>query len=202
MDYLDSNGTQINPVLWAIRQLHAANVTVLRIFGAGVEPNFTMITTPGTAGADGKTWPNGVLPAEGWSPAQIQIERLDSCWVITTECSVVQFKQISNAKHVQNLPKAFGPVRRMCITAVSRLMRSSCCEALWTAGVYNWDAVTGLDKIVGWCRAHGIKVIISFLDNWSMADSKSSVCTHHGRPLLCQPFHPPCQPRDTDQRWL
>jgi hypothetical protein len=39
----------------------------------------------------------------------------------------------------------------------------------------NWDAVDGLDKIVGWCRAHGIKIIISFLDNWSPVDSKPAV---------------------------
>ena len=39
----------------------------------------------------------------------------------------------------------------------------------------NWEAVDGLDKIVGWCRAHGIKIIISFLDNWSPVDSKPAV---------------------------
>lgn len=43
------------------------------------------------------------------------------------------------------------------------------------AGKYNWDAVNGLDRIVGWCRAHGIKIIISFLDNWSPVDSKYGV---------------------------
>lgn len=43
------------------------------------------------------------------------------------------------------------------------------------AGKYNWDAVDGLDRIVGWCRAHGIKIIISFLDNWSPVDSKYGV---------------------------
>mmetsp|Transcript_8368 Transcript_8368/g.25080 ORF Transcript_8368/g.25080 Transcript_8368/m.25080 type:complete len:630 (-) Transcript_8368:2224-4113(-) len=99
-DYLDNNGKKINPVLWAIRQLHAANVTVVRLFAAGTDPTFAMIQKPGTAGADGKTWPNGK---------------------------------------------------------------------------YNWDAVTGLDKVVGWCRAHGIKVILSFVDNWSFADSKTSL---------------------------
>lgn len=60
-DYLDNNGKKINPVLWAIRQLHAANVTVVRLFAAGTDPTFAMIQKPGTAGADGKTWPNGAL---------------------------------------------------------------------------------------------------------------------------------------------
>lgn len=57
--YLDSNGQVINPALWAIRQLHAANVTVVRLFAGGTAPDFAMIQQPGTAGADGKTWPNG-----------------------------------------------------------------------------------------------------------------------------------------------
>ena len=58
-EYLDNNGKMINPALWAIRQLHAANVTVVRLFAAGTAPDFAMIQEPGTAGADGKTWPNG-----------------------------------------------------------------------------------------------------------------------------------------------
>ena len=59
LTYLDSDGTTINPALWAIRQLKAANVTVMRIFAGGVADTFYMIEQPGTAGADGKTWPNG-----------------------------------------------------------------------------------------------------------------------------------------------
>lgn len=98
--YLDDKGTEINPVLWAIRQLHKANVTVVRMFGGGVTPDVPMMVQPGTAGADGKTWPNGK---------------------------------------------------------------------------YNWKLVDGLDRVIGWCRAHGIKVIISFVDNWSFADSKTSL---------------------------
>ena len=43
------------------------------------------------------------------------------------------------------------------------------------AGKYNWDAVNGLEKIVGWCRAYGIKLIVALLDNWSAVDSKMSV---------------------------
>ncbi len=56
-----------------------------------------------------------------------------------------------------------------------------------SAGKMNWEAVDGLDKIVGWCRAHGIKIIISFLDNWSPVDSKPAVrCC-----LLVQVSHMP-----------
>ena len=65
LTYLDSKGTTINPALWAIRQLHAANVTVLRIFAGGVSSSFYMIEQPGTAGADGTTWPNGELLLPG-----------------------------------------------------------------------------------------------------------------------------------------
>lgn len=63
--YLNAKGKKINPVLWAIKQLQKSGVTVVRFFGAGVTTDFRMIKTPGTAGADGKTWPNGApaLPA-------------------------------------------------------------------------------------------------------------------------------------------
>ena len=43
------------------------------------------------------------------------------------------------------------------------------------AGVYNWDFVFGLEQIVEWCRAHGVKVLFTILDNWSPVDSKTSV---------------------------
>ncbi len=58
-NYLDINGKKINPALWAIRELQKSGVTVMRTFGAGVTTDFKMILQPGTAGADGKTWPNG-----------------------------------------------------------------------------------------------------------------------------------------------
>lgn len=46
-------------MLWAIKQLKKSGVTVVRFFGGGVTTDFKMIKTPGTAGANGKTWPNG-----------------------------------------------------------------------------------------------------------------------------------------------
>jgi len=30
-------------------------------------------------------------------------------------------------------------------------------------------------QVVGWSRAHGLRVIISFIDNWSPVDSKMAV---------------------------
>ena len=60
-DYLNEKGKKINPVLWAIKQLKKSGVTVVRFFGGGVTTDFKMIKTPGTNGANGKTWPNGVL---------------------------------------------------------------------------------------------------------------------------------------------
>ena len=50
-----------------------------------------------------------------------------------------------------------------------------CLPGMRIPGKYNWDAVNGLEKIVGWCRAYGIKLIIAFIDNWSTVDSKMSV---------------------------
>ena len=43
------------------------------------------------------------------------------------------------------------------------------------AGVYNIDFVQGIETIVNWCRAHGVKIMFTFLDNWSTVDSKSAV---------------------------
>lgn len=42
-------------------------------------------------------------------------------------------------------------------------------------GTYNWDFVFGLEQIVEWCRAHGVKVMFTVLDNWSPVDSKTAV---------------------------
>ena len=44
-----------------------------------------------------------------------------------------------------------------------------------STGVYNWDFVHGIETIVNWCRAHGVKVMFTVLDNWSTVDSKSAV---------------------------
>ncbi len=33
----------------------------------------------------------------------------------------------------------------------------------------------GIEQIVEWCRAHGVKVMFTFLDNWSPVDSKTAV---------------------------
>ena len=41
--------------------------------------------------------------------------------------------------------------------------------------MYNWDFVLGIETIVNWCRAHGVKIMFTFLDNWSTVDSKSAV---------------------------
>ena len=41
--------------------------------------------------------------------------------------------------------------------------------------MYNWDFVFGLEQIVEWCRAHGVKVLFTILDNWSPVDSKTAV---------------------------
>ena len=49
----------MNPVLYAIREMQQSNVTVIRIFGTGADDRFPLVLQPGTAGADGKTWPNG-----------------------------------------------------------------------------------------------------------------------------------------------
>ena len=43
------------------------------------------------------------------------------------------------------------------------------------AGEYNWDFVFGLEQIVQWCKAHGVKVLFTVLDNWSPVDSKTAV---------------------------
>lgn len=46
--------------------------------------------------------------------------------------------------------------------------------------------------MVGWCRSHGIKVILSFVDNWSFADSKYSVSLRNMFPVsarLTQALH-------------
>ena len=137
-DYLNEKGKKINPVLWAIKQLKKSGVTVVRFFGGGVTTDFKMIKTPGTNGANGKTWPNGVL------------------------------LQLSSTQHTSSLQRsAAGSLP--CGTA------SHSTVYILSAGKMNWEAVDGLDKIVGWCRAHGIKIIISFLDNWSPVDSKPAV---------------------------
>ena len=39
--------------------LQTSNLTVLRVFGTGADSTFPLTLQPGTAGADGKTWPNG-----------------------------------------------------------------------------------------------------------------------------------------------
>ena len=49
----------MNPALWAIREMQQSNLTVLRVFGTGADPTFAFVTEPGTAGADGTTWPDG-----------------------------------------------------------------------------------------------------------------------------------------------
>ncbi len=36
-----------------------SNLTVLRVFGTGADTTFQLTLQPGTAGADGVTWPNG-----------------------------------------------------------------------------------------------------------------------------------------------
>ena len=54
----------MNPALWAIRQMQTSNLTVLRVFGTGADPSFPFVVRPGTASADGKTWPDGARPME------------------------------------------------------------------------------------------------------------------------------------------
>ena len=54
------------------------------------------------------------------------------------------------------------------------------------AGTYNWDFVFGLEQIVEWCRAHGVKVMFTVLDNWSPVDSKTSVRLPHNFPRVFQ----------------
>ena len=67
------------------------------------------------------------------------------------------------------------------------------------AGVYNWNFVFGIEQIVEWCRAHGVKVMFTFLDNWSPVDSKTAVrseplagilmmCSAGAVYCLCCPF--------------
>jgi len=51
----------MNPALWAIREMQQSNLTVLRVFGTGADSTFAFVTEPGTAGADGTTWPDGAL---------------------------------------------------------------------------------------------------------------------------------------------
>lgn len=83
-DYLNEKGKKINPVLWAIKQLKKSGVTVVRFFGGGVTTDFKMIKTPGTAGANGKTWPNGVLrgvSAARSTPAASNCQQLGCCHV-------------------------------------------------------------------------------------------------------------------------
>lgn len=54
----------MNPALWAIREMQQSNLTVLRVFGTGADSTFAFVTEPGTAGADGTTWPDGAfIPA-------------------------------------------------------------------------------------------------------------------------------------------
>ncbi len=38
--------------------------------------------------------------------------------------------------------------------------------------------MSGIETIVNWCRAHGVKVMFTFLDNWSPVDSISAVRWH------------------------
>ena len=139
-DYLNEKGKKINPVLWAIKQLKKSGVTVVRFFGGGVTTDFKMIKTPGTNGANGKTWPNGVLRGI-----------------------------FSSTQHTTSSLQMSAAASLPCGTA------SHSTVYMLSAGKMNWEAVDGLDKIVGWCRAHGIKIIISFLDNWSPVDSKPAV---------------------------
>ena len=40
--------------------VQTSNLTVLRVFGTGADTSFQLTLQPGTAGADGKTWPNGM----------------------------------------------------------------------------------------------------------------------------------------------
>ena len=54
-----------------------------------------------------------------------------------------------------------------------RIARYTC--TVCVTGVYNYNFVSGIETIVNWCRAHGVKVMFTFLDNWSPVDSISAV---------------------------
>jgi hypothetical protein len=88
-DYLNEDGKKINPVLWAIKQLQKSGVTVVRFFGGGVTTDFQMIKTPGTAGANGKTWPNGTCCSHCWrhAPAPHPSHLSATGWAVVRKCS-------------------------------------------------------------------------------------------------------------------
>ena len=60
-------------------------------------------------------------------------------------------------------------------------------------GLYNDDVWEALDRVLDEARRAGLKVMLSFLDNWKYIGALSHPCQHHvsarptlGWPMLCQ----------------
>ena len=58
--------------------LQASNLTVLRVFGTGADKTFPLTIQPGTAGADGKTWPNGARHSEPLVSLLSKVQQISS----------------------------------------------------------------------------------------------------------------------------
>ena len=59
------------------------------------------------------------------------------------------------------------------------MLRGVCCWTQDGPGLYNDDAWEALDRVLDEARRAGLKVMLSFLDNWKYIGEPSSPCQHH-----------------------
>ena len=55
----------------------------------------------------------------------------------------------------------------------------ACCRAQDGPGLYNDDAWEALDRVLDEARRAGLKVMLSFLDNWKYIGEPSPLYQHH-----------------------
>ena len=184
-------------VAYADRLLSCAqtsNLTVLRVFGTGADTSFQLTLQPGTAGADGKTWPNGGLmfqPRKRRTPAAALMRpSFRLCFALHNVVPILVSRRCccwpSHTAGCQKLPSSIGVAANGSMELISFEIDNAAFAC--HAGVYNWNFVFGIEQIVEWCRAHGVKVMFTFLDNWSPVDSKTAVrsfCALAGFLMTC-----------------
>ena len=59
------------------------------------------------------------------------------------------------------------------------MLRGVCCRAQDGPGLYNDDAWEALDRVLDEARRAGLKVMLSFLDNWKYIGEPGPPSQHH-----------------------
>ena len=59
------------------------------------------------------------------------------------------------------------------------MLNGVCCWAQDGPGLYNEDAWEALDRVLDEARRAGLKVMLSFLDNWKYIGEPGCPCQHH-----------------------